>query len=139
MPIKPHFPLRIFYDGSCLVCATKIAYYLRRNHGNRLTGVDISSPEFDPQPCNISLDAFMYELHAIDRTGEVYRGVEAFRAIWQAFPASTFYGALGSIITLPLITPPARLLYKAFARIRPYLPKRRNTCDNGTCTIKKKD
>lgn len=139
MPIKPHFPLRIFYDGSCLVCATEIAYYLRRNHGNRLTGVDINSPEFDPQPFNISLDAFMYELHAIDRTGEVYRGVEAFRAIWLAFPASTFYGALGSIITLPLINRPARLIYKAFARIRPYLPKKRNTCDSGACTIKRKE
>lgn len=134
---KPHFPIRVFYDGSCSVCAREIEHYLRQDHGGRLVAVDISSPEFNPEPLGISLAAFMHEMHVIDRSGSVYRGVEAFRAIWQAFPASAMYAAMATFVSLPVINPIAHLLYKGFARIRPYLPKRRG-CDSGTCSVGKK-
>ena len=131
---KPDYPLRVFYDGSCIVCATEIEHYLRQDHDGRLVAVDISTLEFDPTPFNISLDRFMYELHTVDCNGVVYRGVEAFQAIWSAFPASPLYGFLTRLTGLPLINPIARLLYKCFARIRPYLPKR-NRCHSGSCRI----
>jgi predicted DCC family thiol-disulfide oxidoreductase YuxK len=137
MPTRPEFPLRVFYDGACSVCATEIEHYLRQDHDGRLVAVDISAPTFDPDPFRIPLSTFMYELHAIDRKGEIYRGVEAFWAIWQAFPSSTLYGMMGAIINMPLINPVARLFYKGFAGIRPYLPKRHN-CESGTCSIGKK-
>lgn len=136
-PTRPQFPLQVFFDGSCSVCATEIEHYLHLNHGSRLVAVDISSPDFDPGPLHISREAFMYEMHAIDQRGEIYRGVDAFWAIWQAFPASSIYGLMGTIISMPLVNPVARLLYKGFARIRPYLPKR-NACDNGACRIGRK-
>jgi predicted DCC family thiol-disulfide oxidoreductase YuxK len=135
MSKQPEFPLQIFYDGSCIVCSTEIEHYLRQNHGGRLIAVNIKAPDFKPEPFHISLEIFMYELHVIDNTGAVYRGVEAFWAIWQAFPASTVYGLMGKIITMPVINPIARLLYKGFAGIRPYLPKK-HVCDSGTCNIK---
>jgi predicted DCC family thiol-disulfide oxidoreductase YuxK len=134
MPNKPVFPLRVFYDGSCLVCATEIEHYLGKDHGGRLVAVDISSPDFDPLPLMIPMDSFMYELHAIDSNTQQYRGVDAFWAIWQAFPASTLYGILGAFITLPVVNPVACLFYKGFARIRPYLPKR-HSCNSGSCRI----
>lgn len=134
MQNKPEFPLRVFYDGSCIVCATEIEHYLRQDHGGRLVAVDIAAPEFDPAPYQIALDRFMYELHAVDKNGVIYRGVEAFQAIWQAFPTSLLYSSLNGLTALPLINPIARLLYKGFARIRPYLPKR-NRCHSGTCRI----
>ena len=137
MLTKPDFPIQIFYDGSCSVCAAEIGHYLRQEHGGKLIAVDISAPDFEPERFRISLDAFMHEMHVIDRSGNVYRGVEAFWAIWQAFPAATLYGILGTIVTLPVISPISRLLYKGFARLRPYLPKRRG-CDSGTCRIGKK-
>jgi len=137
MPNGPRFPIRIFYDGSCSVCAAEIEHYLRLDHGGKLTAVDISAPDFDPGPHRITLNEFMYELHAIDRDGQIYRGVEAFRAIWQIFPSSTVYGLMGATINLPVVNLIARLFYKGFARIRPYLPKRRG-CDSGACRIGKK-
>ncbi|KIH77482.1 Predicted thiol-disulfide oxidoreductase YuxK, DCC family [Geoalkalibacter ferrihydriticus] len=137
MPDKPLFPLLIFYDGGCSVCAREVEHYLRRDRDDHLIGVDISDPDFDPGPYHISLKDFMYELHAIDAQGRVYRGVEAFWAIWQAFPASTLFGLLGTFITLPLINPLARLGYKGFANIRPYLPKRKPHCSSGSCRIGK--
>jgi predicted DCC family thiol-disulfide oxidoreductase YuxK len=130
----PLFPLTIFYDGSCIVCAREIEHYLRKDHGGRLVAVDISRPDFDPAPFQIALADFMHQLHAIDQDGRIYRGVDSFWAIWQAFPASTIYGLMGRIIQLALVNRLARIGYWLFARIRRYLPKR-NQCDSGTCTI----
>ena len=129
---QPAFPVLVFYDGACAVCAAEIEHYLRRDHADRLSAVDISSPAFDPVPYRIPLASFIYELHVIDVQGEVYRGVDAFRAIWQAFPVSSLYCALGRFISLPLIYPVARIVYKGFARIRLYLPKRHH-CAGALC------
>lgn len=131
--ILPQFPLSVFYDGACSVCAAEIEHYLLQNHGGKLRAIDISAPDFDPEPYHVPLAAFMYELHAIDRTGRVFRGVAAFWAIWQAFPPISIYRFMGSFISLPLINPLARLFYKGFARVRPFLPKRKGSCSKGIC------
>jgi predicted DCC family thiol-disulfide oxidoreductase YuxK len=137
MPATPKFPLRVYYDGSCVVCATEIEHYSRMDHSGNLILVDVSARDFDPASLGITLDEFMYQMHVIDQGGTVYRNVEAFWAIWQACPASSLYGLLGALITLPVINPIARLCYKGFARIRKYLPKRGNACSTGTCRIGK--
>jgi predicted DCC family thiol-disulfide oxidoreductase YuxK len=133
MTHAPDFPLQVFYDGSCSVCATEMAHYMGKEHGGRLIFVDVSSPDFDPAPYGIAMEAFMHEMHAIDRQGRVYRGVEAFWAIWHAFPASPWSRFLGTLVALPGINPLARLAYRGFARIRKYLPKSRRACDDGVC------
>jgi predicted DCC family thiol-disulfide oxidoreductase YuxK len=134
---NPEFPVRVFYDGNCSVCSAEIEHYLRKDQNSRLVGVDISSHDFNPALYNIPVADFMYELHVIDNSGYVYRGVESFWAIWQAFPASTLYGFLGSVVTAPLLNLAARLLYKGFARVRQYLPKKHD-CKNGSCSYGKK-
>ena len=137
MPDTPVFPLQIFYDGSCSVCATEMNVYRRKEHGGRLIFVDISAQGFDPSPFGVTMDAFMYEMHAIDREGHIYRGVGAFRAIWQAFPDSTRYGLLAALVSLSGVNFLARLAYRGFARIRKYLPKYRTACRDGTCRLGK--
>lgn len=137
MTVGPVFPLQVFYDGSCLVCASEVERYGRRDLDGRLMLMDISAPGFDPAPFGISLAEFMYQMHAIDRSGRVFRGVEAFWAIWQAFPASSLLGVCGRLIMLPLVNPLARLSYCTFAAIRGYLPKRRRECASGSCRIGK--
>ena len=139
MPKTPDFPITVFYDGSCIVCSTEIEHYRSKDQFERLLLVDISDPSFNPAPYRIDLPDFMYELHVIDRGGVIFKGVEGFWAIWQAFPASTLYGLLGTIITLPLINPLVRLGYKGFARFRRYLPKKNHNCANGSCRIGKSD
>lgn len=135
MTVSPVFPLRIFYDGSCSVCATEVERYGRRDRDGRLILMDIGAPGFDPAPFGISLAEFMYQMHVIDQSGRVFRGVEAFWAIWQAFPSSTLLGLCGKLIMLPPVNPLARLCYRMFAGIRGYLPKRRKECSSGTCRI----
>ena len=137
MPNTPTFPLTVFYDGSCSVCAAEIEHYRRKDQAGRLALVDICSADFKPELYNISRQAFLYELHVIDRKGKVYKGIDAFWAIWQAFPTATLYGMMGTLITLPVVNPLARLCYKGFARIRGYLPKTKADCTDGTCRIGK--
>ncbi|MHB8709468.1 MAG: thiol-disulfide oxidoreductase DCC family protein [Desulfuromonadales bacterium] len=139
MPVAPEFPLRIFFDGACPVCAREIAWYLRKDRDGRLEPVDISAADFDPQPYGVPRGEFLYELHAIDRAGNVFRGVEAFRAIWQAFPSVTTYRLLSGILGLPVVNTLARFGYKVFARLRPQLPGRKDKCAAGTCRIGKEE
>jgi predicted DCC family thiol-disulfide oxidoreductase YuxK len=138
MPNAPAFPITAFYDGACVVCATEVEHYRRKDKEGRLTIVDISAADFEPERYGIPLSAFMHEMHVIDRQGRVYRGIEAFWAIWQAFPTSSVYGLMGILINLPLLNPLARLCYKGFARIRRYLPKRHRDCRSAACRIREK-
>jgi len=135
MPDSPAYPLQIFYDGSCSVCAAEMDVYKHKGQDERLQFVDISAPGFDPAPYGITLEAFMYEMHAIDREKHVYRGVEAFAAIWQAFPSSTLYGLLGALVMFPGVNLLARTAYWSFARIRKFLPKNYEACRDGTCGL----
>jgi len=128
MGMKPDFPLRIFYDGSCPVCGATAEQYGRKDRAGRLILMDVSAPDFDPAPCGITPAEFMYQIHAMDRSGRVYRGVEA-------FPGSWFLGLCGVLIALPLLNPLARLAYRLFARLRVYLPKRHRGCTGGSCRI----
>jgi predicted DCC family thiol-disulfide oxidoreductase YuxK len=132
---RPVFPLQVFFDGSCSVCATEIEHYLRQEHSGKIIAVDISAADFDPEPYSISRDAVMHELHVIDSEGNVYKGVEAFQAIWQAFPDLSIYRFMGTFLGLPLINPLAHLTYKGLAAIRHYLPKRKNSCSSGICRM----
>jgi len=134
MPQSPAYPLQVFYDGSCSVCAAEMDVYRLKEHGGRLQFVDISAPEFDPAPYGITLEAFMYEMHAIDREKRVYRGVEAFAAIWQAFPDHPLYGLLGALVMFPGVNLLARTAYWSFARMRKFLPKN-EACRDGTCGL----
>ncbi len=133
----PRFPLKVFYDGSCIVCATEIEHYLRKDLDDKLTAIDISHTDFDPVPYHISLADFMHQLHAIDQDGQIFKGVDSFWAIWQAFPTSTVYGIMGRIIRLPVVNRLAQIGYWLFANVRPYLPKR-HQCESGTCSIHQK-
>lgn len=127
----PEFPLTVFYDGSCQVCSTEIFVYMRKDHGGRLEFVDISDPGFNPDAFGISLDDFMAMMHAIDQRSTVYRGVDAFWVIWQAFPGVPWFRFLAALIDFPLVSPIACLAYRIFARLRKYLPKRKAVCRIG--------
>jgi predicted DCC family thiol-disulfide oxidoreductase YuxK len=129
---SPTFPLQIFYDGNCSICAAEIKHYLHQDHGGRLLGVNIHGADF-VAPAGLTPAALMYEMHVIDARGTIYRNIAAFQVIWQAFPAIPLYCFLAAVFALPLLNPLARGGYRLFARLRRYLPQRR-ACASGVCS-----
>lgn len=134
MDRKPALPLTVFYDGSCVVCATEMEHYMRKNREGRLVFVDISDPDFDSGRYGGSREEFMAQMHVLDAQGRFYRGVDAFAVIWGVFPGR-HYRLLGWFIEQPGVHLLARLGYRGFARLRRYLPKRRGVCDGGSCRM----
>ena len=135
---KPTYPIEIFYDGSCAVCAAEMDFYRRRNPDGKLRFVDISAEDFDPARYGPDHDEFMQQLHVRDAQGSWYLAVEGFRAIWQAYPPKSLWGMLARLVSLPGVDRLARLGYRIFARYRHLLPKREKSCPDGTCPVHQK-
>ena len=95
------FPLQIFYDGSCLVCSTEMDNYRNNNPQNRLNFIDISNEDFTPDTYAKTQAEFMAQLHVRDAQGLFYTGVDAFIAIWQAYPSGSLCRLFGGLIGLP--------------------------------------
>jgi predicted DCC family thiol-disulfide oxidoreductase YuxK len=134
MSDKPVFPLTVFYDGSCSVCAAVMKRYRAKNHGGRLAFVDISAPDFDPAAFGRTREEFMARMHVLDGRGRFYRGVDAFAAIWGALPGIG-YRMLDRAIRLPGIHLLATLGYRLFARNRRYLPGSKKGCADDSCSL----
>lgn len=136
MSTTTDYPLEIFYDGSCIVCSSEMEIYRRRNPEQRLSFIDISSNDFDAEQYGPSQQQFMAELHVRDAKGQFYTGVDAFLALWKAFPTGSLYRLIGGLVSLPGIHLAARMGYMLFARNRHRLPKREDSCESGTCNLK---
>jgi predicted DCC family thiol-disulfide oxidoreductase YuxK len=129
------FPLRIFYDGACMICSEEMDHYRKMDRKGVLIPIDISAADFDPAATGVSRDQLMAKLHAIDAEGKVYTGVDAFQAIWLAFPESLLLGVVSAFIGLPLINPLSKAVYWGFARLRHFLPRWGERCSNGHCRV----
>jgi predicted DCC family thiol-disulfide oxidoreductase YuxK len=132
MTSPPLHPLTVFYDGSCHLCSREMASYREQDVQGHLKFVDISAADFDPAPFDRRREDFMAQLHVRDAAGEFHLGVDAFPVIWQALPENRLRW-LGDLIRLPGFHLLARLGYRTFARLRTYLPRRRDSCASGTC------
>ncbi|PLX79449.1 MAG: DUF393 domain-containing protein [Desulfuromonas sp.] len=136
MKTYPEFPIEIFYDGACVVCSMEMEHYKRHNQHGKLVFTDISKPDFHADKLEKAYDDFMKEMHVRDANGDYYTGVDAFLAIWSAYPARSIYNLLSKIFSLPGVRSLADLGYALFARYRHLLPKKKVDCDSGTCDLK---
>jgi len=134
MSDTPPYPLTVFYDGSCSVCAAEMERYRAKNHGGKLAFVDISASRFDPGEYGKTLEEFMAQMHVLDGRGRFHRGVDAFAVIWRALPGLG-YRLLATVVGLPGIHLLATLGYRLFARYRGYLPRDKKGCADDSCSL----
>lgn len=107
--------LSVYYDDRCKICSKEINFYKKIAPKNSLNWLGISSSKLDLKLANIKLvDALLY-LHVKDSEGNFYIGVDAFIVIWKKLP---YFKYLNLIISLPIIYPLAKYLYKKFAKYR---------------------
>ena len=78
------YPLKVFYDASCPVCALEMDQLRARDAAGRLELVDMSAPGFDAAChgfAHADLDA---AIHAVRPDGSVVRGMPVLRLAYAA-------------------------------------------------------
>ena len=81
------YPLTVFYDASCPMCATEMQALCERDRDGRLELVDCSAPEFDDEGLlaeGITREKLMTLIHARDARGQWLVGVDCFEAAYRA-------------------------------------------------------
>lgn len=126
--------LTIYVDGACYLCSKEIEHYAKHDVHQRLTIVDISHPQFDPEA--EGLDPFLVHryFHVRNEDGHLCHGVPAFREIWKRLPR---YQPLHRLTQPSWVQHSMNVGYRVFAAVRPYLPKKKDglCSDSPYCTI----
>jgi len=108
----------VYFDGSCPMCLSEIAFYQKRRGADQIDWVDVSEPAHAPD--DLSCDAAMARFHVRRRDGQLVDGGAAFAELWRQLPAFKWLG-------VALIYPPGRwianLAYNLFLPIRPKLQR----------------
>lgn len=108
------FPLTVFYDAECPVCALEMESLRRRDRCDRLRLVDMSAAGFDARTYGLAHDDLDAVIHALRPDGTVLRGMEVLRSAY----AAAGLGWLLQATRWPLLKPAFDAVYRAFARRR---------------------
>lgn len=122
---------KVYFDGACHLCSREMDHYRKKDTQNLFEFIDITAPSFSAAKEGLDPKQVNLEMHVRDSAGNLHTGVNAFIEIWRIMPG---YEWMSKASSLPLIHPALKVGYFCFARLRPYLPKRKsNHCDSGTC------
>ena len=116
------YPLTVFYDASCPMCAREMLALKERDGDSRLVLVDCSAADFDAgvlAGTGITCTDLMTRIHARDAHGRWLAALDAIEAAYRAAGlerAARFWGARGM---RPLLNP----LYRWVARRRQALSR----------------
>ena len=116
------YPLTVFYDASCPMCANEIVALQERDRGARLEIVDCSAPDFDKDVLagtGITRTELMTRIHARDAHGRWLVALDAIEAAYRAVGLEQAAQFWGSRRMRPLLDP----LYRWVARRRQALSR----------------
>lgn len=120
-------PIKIYYDGLCHLCSREINHYRRQSGAEKIGFIDITDLEFDAVAEGLDPQAVHRELHVRREDGSVVVGVDAFLEIWSVLPRYHFAEKIGRKAPMRNILEAG---YFVFARVRPLLPKKSESCEN---------
>ena len=84
---KQRYPLTVFYDASCPICAAEMRMLKRNDAEGRLVLVDCAAPEFDESVLagvGIERADLMTRLHVRDSHGRWLVALDAIEAAYRA-------------------------------------------------------
>ena len=139
MNMQPSWPLTLYYDGDCPLCAREIKLLRQRADVQRLCLVDISVNDFHPESVGHSRETLQNRLHARFADGQWVTGLDATLWSWRA----AGLGHWATPLTWPVLRPLFELGYQLFCRLRPHLdwlphPDASRRCKDAACDISKK-
>ncbi|TKB94073.1 MAG: DUF393 domain-containing protein [Nitrospira sp.] len=123
------YPLTVFFDGDCPICAREIALMKRLDRRRQLEFCDFSGQEYDAASSGFAAADLATVIHARWADGIVITGVEVFRAMWEAVGL----GFLAKLSRLSLVEPLVLNAYAWFARNRLRLTGRAHACTGDSC------
>ncbi|NOT14374.1 MAG: DUF393 domain-containing protein [Methylotenera sp.] len=114
------YPLTIYYDASCPLCATEMHTIKEIDDENKLILVDCSNQDFnEPAFCPASKAEMMERIHAQDAAGNWISGVDVFAIAYSA----AGFKKLGRIWGSQTLKPIFNRLYPLIADNRYWLSK----------------
>jgi len=115
------FPLTVYYDASCPLCASEMHALAARDRQARLALVDCAGEDFDDRPFaadGVTRAAMLREIHARAADGRWLKGVDVFAAVYRVAGFPHLARLFASARLRPLWT----RLYPWIARNRHRLP-----------------
>jgi predicted DCC family thiol-disulfide oxidoreductase YuxK len=82
--MSTNYPLTLFYDAACPVCALEMDHLRDRDTERRLIFIDIGAPGFDPTAYGATMEQMDGQIHAMRPDGSMVFGVEALRLAYTA-------------------------------------------------------
>lgn len=136
MHTLPAWPLTLYYDGDCPLCAREIAALRRRADPQRLQLVDIAAPGFASAPDEPERATLQARLHARFADGQWVSGLDATYWSWRAAGFERLALLLRWHWLRRLLEPG----YRLFCRLRPHLdwlphPDGAARCRDGQCAV----
>jgi len=133
---QPCWPLTLYYDGDCPLCAREIQLLRQRADVQRLCLVDIGLNDFHPESVGHSRETLQNRLHARFADGQWVTGLDATLWSWRAAGLERWAIPL----TWPALRPLLELGYRLFCRLRPHLdwlphPDASRRCSKAACSI----
>jgi predicted DCC family thiol-disulfide oxidoreductase YuxK len=99
------YPLTIYYDASCPLCAAEMHTIKETDFENKLILVDCSADSFnEPAFCPSTKAVMMERIHAIDAAGQWIKGVDVFEAAYAAAGFQKLSRFWGSKTLKPILT-----------------------------------
>lgn len=127
--------VQVYFDGLCHLCSREIEHYKKCAGSDAIGFIDITSDDFDAEQEKLDPQTIHRSLHVRKSNGTVVSGVDAFIEIWTQLPA---YGWLAKIIQWKPVRWMADVGYVVFAKVRPWLPRRKRNCEASPyCEIEK--
>ena len=92
-----HSPIRVLYDGSCLICSRQAEKWKDQDRDGRIEWIDIAAENFRAEETGIACERLWREIHVSTAEGEVLSGLDALVMIWKQFPRKPIWYYLARI------------------------------------------